>query len=58
MHAIFVKCDSPLIISANTEYEGMFASAIEKENIFGVQFHPEKSHKYGMKVFTNFINAK
>ena len=58
VHSYFVKCDSPSIISANTEYGGMFASAIEKENIFGVQFHPEKSHKYGMKVFTNFINAK
>ena len=58
VHSYFVKCDSPSIISASTEYGGMFASAIEKENIFGVQFHPEKSHKYGMKVFTNFINAK
>lgn len=39
---------------AQTTYGYSFASALERENIIGVQFHPEKSHKFGMKVLHNF----
>jgi imidazole glycerol-phosphate synthase subunit HisH len=39
-----------------TEYEYSFVSAIEKENIFGTQFHPEKSHDAGMQLLNNFIS--
>ncbi len=39
-----------------TEYEYSFTSAIEKENIFGVQYHPEKSHDAGEQLFKNFCN--
>ncbi len=38
-----------------TSYGYPFISAVEKDNIIGVQFHPEKSHKYGMRLFKNFI---
>lgn len=41
-------------ISATTIYGKEFASAFRKGNIFGVQFHPEKSHKFGMQVLLNF----
>ncbi len=37
-------------ILSNTKYEYDFVSAVNKENIFGTQFHPEKSHKKGMNV--------
>ena len=37
-----------------TEYGYSFDSGIQRENIFGVQFHPEKSHRFGMKLFDNF----
>jgi imidazoleglycerol phosphate synthase glutamine amidotransferase subunit HisH len=37
-----------------TDYGGPFVSAIEREHVIGVQFHPEKSHKYGMKLLDNF----
>jgi glutamine amidotransferase len=42
-------------ILTESEYESGFASAIQKENIFGVQFHPEKSHDDGEKILRNFI---
>lgn len=37
-------------------YEHSFIAALEKENIFGVQYHPEKSHTAGMQIFKNFLN--
>ena len=39
-----------------TEYGLKYSSAIQKDNIYGVQFHPEKSHKFGMKILKNFAN--
>jgi glutamine amidotransferase len=42
-------------ILTETEYEYSFVSAVEKENVFGVQFHPEKSHNLGDKLFENFL---
>ena len=43
-------------ISATTEYSSKHVSAVQKENIFGTQFHPEKSDKTGLKIINNFIN--
>ncbi|MFP5471579.1 MAG: imidazole glycerol phosphate synthase subunit HisH [Bacteroidia bacterium] len=40
---------------AQTNYEFNFTSVIQKENIFGVQFHPEKSHESGIKILQNFL---
>jgi glutamine amidotransferase len=42
-------------ICANTEYRIEFASAVQKDNLFGVQFHPEKSQQVGLQVLGNFI---
>ena len=42
-------------VIATTDYGYDFACAIQKGNIVGVQFHPEKSHKLGMKIIQNFI---
>ena len=44
------------VISATTDYSSNIVCAIEKENIFGTQFHPEKSDKIGLKIIDNFIN--
>ena len=44
------------VIAATTDYSSNIVCAIEKENIFGTQFHPEKSDKIGLKIIDNFIN--
>lgn len=41
-------------VAGTTDYGHTFVSCINRENIFGVQFHPEKSHKFGMQLLTNF----
>ena len=44
------------VISASIDYSSNIVCAVEKENIFGTQFHPEKSDKIGLKIIDNFIN--
>ena len=44
------------IISATTDYSSNIVCSVEKENIFGTQFHPEKSDKIGLKIINNFIS--
>ena len=51
----FVPEDKSVILAA-TDYSTNFVCAVEKENIFGTQFHPEKSDKIGLKIIDNFIN--
>lgn len=55
-HSYHLACNSPEDILSTTDYGYEFPSIIQKENIFGVQFHPEKSHKFGMIIFKNFSN--
>ncbi len=43
------------VISATTEYSSIIACSVEKENIYGTQFHPEKSDKSGLKMIDNFL---
>jgi len=44
------------VITATTDYSTNIICAVEKDNIFGTQFHPEKSDNSGLKIFNNFIN--
>jgi glutamine amidotransferase len=44
------------VISATTDYSSNIVCSVEKENIFGAQFHPEKSDKEGLKLIDNFLN--
>ena len=48
--------DDKNVISATTNYSTNIVCAVEKENIFGTQFHPEKSDKLGLKLIDNFLN--
>ena len=51
----FIPTDNNFI-SATTDYSTKVVCSVEKENIFGTQFHPEKSDKTGLKIIENFIN--
>ena len=51
----FIPVDKS-VISATTDYSSNVVCAVEKENIFGTQFHPEKSDKLGLQIIKNFIN--
>jgi glutamine amidotransferase len=55
VHSYHVVCDEPHLVTAVAHYGYDFACAIQKANIYGVQFHPEKSHKFGMKLLENFL---
>jgi glutamine amidotransferase len=56
VHSFHFKCNNPTDILNETEYEYIFTSAVEKDNIFGVQYHPEKSHDAGEQLLRNFVN--
>jgi len=56
VHSYHVTCRDPGDVLATTSYGYEFASAVKKERIVGVQFHPEKSHKFGMHVLKNFVD--
>ena len=51
----FIPADKS-VICATTDYASNIVCAVEKENIFGTQFHPEKSDKLGLRIIDNFIN--
>ena len=51
----FIPKDKNVIL-ATTDYSSNIVCSVEKENIFGTQFHPEKSDKFGLKIIDNFIN--
>mgnify|MGYP003326153601 CR=1 FL=1 len=54
VHSYYVKVNDEKNSILKTQYNVKFDSAINNENIYGVQFHPEKSHKNGMQLFKNF----
>ena len=54
VHSYFVQCDNEEDVLTTTPYGSDFHSIVQKDNVYGAQFHPEKSHKYGMKLLANF----
>jgi len=54
VHSYYVKPVSEEVVLTETDYGICFVSSIEKENVFAVQFHPEKSQKAGLKLLSNF----
>jgi glutamine amidotransferase len=57
VHSYHFRCNNPNDILNETEYEYKFTSAVEKENIFGVQYHPEKSYDVGELLLKNFVKV-
>ena len=53
-HSYYVKPSDPSIAAAATDYGIEFASAVAWKNVFGVQFHPEKSQTPGLEILKNF----
>lgn len=54
LHSYVVHPESQQSVAAHSTYGERFASALEKDNVFGFQFHPEKSHQNGITVLHNF----
>jgi glutamine amidotransferase len=55
VHTYKVVPDSDDIVIGRANYGGYFCAAFQSKNIYGVQFHPEKSHQYGMELFKRFL---
>jgi glutamine amidotransferase len=57
VHAYHLDCEHASDVAGETTYGYRFCSAVAKANIFGVQFHPEKSHRFGMDLLRRFVEA-
>ena len=55
VHSYYVACEQPRDVLASTEYGVSFASVIGRDNIYGMQFHPEKSQSIGLRLLANFL---
>lgn len=58
VHSYCLHADNPEVVAARCNYNVTFDAAVEQDNIFGCQFHPEKSSDVGLKVLKNFIELK
>lgn len=56
VHSYYVSCADSDDVVATTSYGSEFVSAFQRNNLFGVQFHPEKSHRFGMALFRSFLS--
>ncbi|MBV6422330.1 MAG: Imidazole glycerol phosphate synthase subunit HisH [Steroidobacteraceae bacterium] len=54
-HSYYALCEDPADVLATTDYGGPFVSAYAQANVVGVQFHPEKSHRFGLRLMKRFL---
>jgi glutamine amidotransferase len=57
VHTYHVCCNDPSDVLLTTDYGGPFVSAFHRGNLYGVQFHPEKSHRFGLTLMRNFVES-
>lgn len=55
IHSYYMKCDKEEDVDAYCDYGGPITAVVRKNNIFGTQFHPEKSQDYGLRILENFV---
>lgn len=55
VHSYYLKAKEDSIVKATTEYGTLIHAAVQKENVFACQFHPEKSSEVGLKILKNFV---
>jgi glutamine amidotransferase len=56
LHSYYFECAEAKHVLAETEYGIRFSSAVRRGNLYGVQFHPEKSHRFGVRLLQNFAS--
>jgi len=56
VHSYYLHSNASSEVFCTANYKTPFAAGLQKDNVWAVQFHPEKSHKYGMQIFQNFLN--
>jgi glutamine amidotransferase len=49
--------DDAASVALQSDYGYEFTAGLQRDNLFSAQFHPEKSHRFGMQFFRNFLNA-
>jgi glutamine amidotransferase len=58
VHSYYVEAGRPDLVAGQTDYGGFFTCAVAQDNIFAVQFHPEKSAAAGLRIYANFVGWK
>lgn len=54
LHSFYFECERPENVAAVASYGAEFSCAVNSGNVYGVQFHPEKSHHFGTRLLKNF----
>lgn len=57
VHSYHLRCDEPASVVARADHPGRFVAVAAEDNVVAVQFHPEKSHAFGMQLLTSFVDG-